>query len=292
MTRNTNSTSMTVPSSSGKTSLSKMKCDGLDELDGIEGEWYETSNPWHLIIEDSDRAATIRKEFHQNFKVFRSSSNIRDKIALIREEFSEQMKPGPSREKMLSYLERARKEDDPKLLIKAYTLDQNSKLHSYSAKNTYHSLKLYCTILNCPILARTQQYTETFTSILFHPKLDDFMIRTDMTVYRGSVIKNKKLIEDIEKGVVIITTTFVSTSKNKNVAEMFASRGSSDQIEVLFTYHLYGTRDHTALDIGPISECPHEDEVLILRYIAFKVTSVVPYQEKNRFEIYCDEYVE
>lgn len=176
MTRNTNSTSMTVPSSSGKTAVSKIKCDGLDELDGLECEWYESSNPWHLIIEASDRAATIRKEFHQNFKFFRSSSNIRDKIALIREEYSEQMKPGPKREKMLSYLERAHKEDDPKLLIKAYTLHQNSKLHLYSAKNTYHSLKLYCTILNCPILARTQQYTEAFTSILFHPKLDDFMI--------------------------------------------------------------------------------------------------------------------
>ena len=79
---------------------------------------------------------------------------------------------------MREILEEAREKNSPELVIKAYTYEQNFTrcLNNHLAANSHHFLKLYCTIQNCPILNRTQEYTEAFTTILTHPKLDQYFV--------------------------------------------------------------------------------------------------------------------
>jgi hypothetical protein len=178
---------------------------------------------------------------------------------------------------------KARKENDPKTVIIAYTLLQrfNTHLHKHSAASTYHSLKLYCTVLNCPILAETHQYTEAFTNILFHPKLKDLLVNTNMTVYCGVTVKDDTLVDDYREGAIIITTTFLSTSESREVAEFYAP----NEISIIFTYHIHGTCRRTALRIKELSQFPYEEEVLILRYVPFKVTSITRMEEERQIEI-------
>ena len=144
------------------------------------------------------------------------------------------------------------------------------------AKNTYHELTLYCTPLNCNVLAHTQDGIQAFTTIMFHPKLNEYLCNRDVTVYRGFVIDSESLLEGYEEGATIITTTFLSTSTNLNVAKLFRDSGFDpikiNQISLLCTYHLHNYR-RTALDMEKISQFRHEKEILIYPYVPFRILS-------------------
>jgi hypothetical protein len=172
------------------------------------------------------------------------------------------------------YFKQAREQDNPLAIIRAYTYSKalSCRLNKHSAVNTYHALKLYCTLLNCPILAQTQEYTEAFTKILFHPKLYEHLVRK-RTVYRGIVLEDKKLIDNYKEGARIITTTFLSTSTSREVANSF-STATGNGITAHCTYEIDNTTRHTALDITNLSAYPHEEEILILRYVPFTIESV------------------
>ncbi|CAF3338797.1 unnamed protein product, partial [Rotaria sp. Silwood2] len=147
-----------------------------------------------------------------------------------------------------------------------------------------------CTLLNCPILAYTQEYTEAFTSILFHPKLDQYLVRNE-TVYRGIVLKDDKPIANYRVGVTIITTTFLSTSRSECVARDFGAADSGG-VSIFSAYHISNIRRHTALNIGQISHYSDEHEVLILRYVPVKITSLVRAENGGSIEIHFNEYAE
>ena len=116
----------------------------------------------------------------------------------------------------------AREQDDPELIVKGYSREKafTSCLNKHLAANSYHFFRRYCTILNCPILDQTQQYTEAFTNILFHPKFRKDPVPIGL-VYRGIVLDDDKLIETYKKGATILTTTFLSTSRDLAVAEIY-----------------------------------------------------------------------
>lgn len=271
-----------------------VKCDGDYELRDILSQTSNIKWPvWYLNLETSDKALEIAKGFHKKFEKLKFSSSIAVYLFPVKEAFSALLGPSKELDQVEALLEEACKKNDPKLIIKTYTLQQkfSHHLHKHSAANTFHSLKLYCTLLNCPILAYTQQYTEAFTSILFHPKLDEFLVR-NKTVYRGLTIKNDASISKYEQNDIIITTTLLSTSKNREVAECFASTSRENEISVFHTYNIHGTTRRTALDIETISKHPHEEEVLILRFIPFLVKSIIYKKDGRRIEIVCDEYTE
>ncbi|CAF3002549.1 unnamed protein product [Rotaria sp. Silwood2] len=184
----------------------------------------------------------------------------------------------------------ARENDDPELVIKAYSSQQAFTvcLNKHSAANSNHFLTRYCTMLNCPVLDRTQEYTEAFTNILYHPKLDDYLVRKKK-VYRGAVLDDKKLIEDYKVGATILTTTFLSASKDPYVAFRFCLNGSTDGIAMLCTYNIKNIQRRSALDIELISLYPDEKEVLILRYVPFTITSIRKTEDGRRIDISLDE---
>jgi hypothetical protein len=248
---------------------------------------------WHLNIDKNGNAIRIAERFHEELKKSKPSSSITGEIDTIEITF---LKFLPTDHKdwneIINYFNQARKEDNPIPIIKAYTFDQDltKRLNKHSAVNTHHTLELYCTLLNCSILAQTQEYTEAFTKILFHPKLEEFLVRK-MKVYRGAVLEDKKCIANYKKGATIITTTFLSTSTDHEVAEIFSAvpPGNINMISLFCTFNINNTHRHTALDLKNISVRPEEKEILILRYIPFTIQSVEQSDDGRKVAIYFDE---
>jgi hypothetical protein len=255
----------------------------------IRVQWCE----WHLNIDKNDNAIKIAETFHRDFKKFKPSSSITREIDTIERTFLKFM---PADQKdwndIRNYFKQARKEDNPILFIKAYTLDQDltKRLNKHSAINTHHALKLYCTLLNCPTLAQTQEYTEALTRIFFHPKLKGLLVHK-MEVHRGAVLKDDESIANYKKGATIITTTFLSTSTDREVAEIFSAvpPGNINMISLFCTFNINNTHRHTALDLKNISVRPEEKEILILRYIPFTIQSVEQSDDGRKVTIYFDE---
>ncbi|UJR19415.1 hypothetical protein I4U23_022545 [Adineta vaga] len=81
------------------------------------------------------------------------------------------------------------------------------------AKNTYHELILYCTPLNCNVLACTQDGIQAFITILFHLEVNEYKCDRDITVHRDVVLDDECVLEGSKEGAIIITTIFLSTSK-------------------------------------------------------------------------------
>jgi hypothetical protein len=251
-------------------------------------EWCE----WHLNIDQNDKAIEITNRFHQEFKKFKLSSSIVGEIDTIRKTF---LKLKPTNSTWLDIdgdLKEAREANNPELVIKAYTRHQlfSEHINKHSAVNTYHSLTLYCTLLNCPILAHTQEYTEAFTKILFHPKLENLLVR-NRPVYRGIVLKDKekKLVENYKKGATIITTTFLSTSTNSEVAGLIRDSAPENGIGILCTYNINNTNRHTALDVTKLAKFPQEEEILILRYVPFTIESVEQTDDGRKMTVCFNE---
>jgi len=251
-------------------------------------EWCE----WHLNIDENENAIKITEAFHEDFEKLKLSSSIAAQVDTIEETFLKFMaRTHKTWDEIRNYFEQARKQNNPEWIIKAYTSHQSftKHLNKHSAANTYHALKLYCTLLSCPILAQTQEYTEAFTKILFHPKLEKFRLVRETTVYRGMMLKNKKLVDNYKKGATIITTTLLSTSTDPRVAHMFLASAPDDGIQVFCTYHIKYTHRHTALDLTNQSIYPDEKEILILRYIPFTIRSVERTDDGRRMTICFDE---
>ncbi|CAF3357727.1 unnamed protein product, partial [Rotaria sp. Silwood2] len=217
-------------------------------------DWPE----WHLNIAENDKAIEIAQGFHKDFEKLKPSSSIVGQVRTIEETFLKFLPIGSGWDQVREYFQQARQQNNPLSVIKAYTRSKEftERLNKHSAANTYHLLKLYCTLLNCPILAYTQEYTEAFTSILFHPKLDQYLVRNE-TVYRGIVLKDDKPIANYRVGVTIITTTFLSTSRSECVARDFGAADSGG-VSIFSTYHISNIRRHTALNIGQISHYSDE----------------------------------
>ena len=234
-------------------------------------EWPE----WHLAIDENDKAIDITKNFHNELEKSKLSLSVAKKIDIISETFLRFMPVNGDWPKVRESFQKAREEDNPKPILKAYIScqDFSRRINTHSAANTYHALKLYCTLVNCPVLAQTQEYTEAMTSLLFHPKLDGLLVR-NRTVYRGVYLNDEKLIASYKKDAIIITTTLVSTSAAREVAEAFADDPTRDKISVISTYNIRNFRRHTALDISGEGQFPDEEEILILRYVPFKIRSI------------------
>jgi hypothetical protein len=253
-------------------------------------EWCE----WHLNIDKNDNAIRIAERFHQEIKKkLKASSSLTDEINTVERTFLELLSNGHNDWKEIrNCFKQARADDSPVPIIKAYTLAQKftTRLQLHSAVNTHHALELYCTLLNCPVLAQTQEYTEAFTRILFHPKLDDFLVHR-MKVYRGAVIKNKTLVANYKEGATIITTAFLSTSQDPAVAKAFSAvpPENMNDISLFSIYNINNVIRRTAIDVGKMSNFEDEGEIIILRYVPFTIRSVEQTEGARKMTVYFDE---
>ena len=233
--------------------------------------WYE----WHLNADSNVDAVKIAQRFHENKEKLNLSSSIVGIANTIEEMVSKLSLTDRQKADVEKYLAQAQREESLLPIIKIYTLSQKFSecLNKYLALNTRHTLDFYCTSLNCPALARTEEYTDTFTSVLLHPQFEKYVVR-QRTVHRGFSVEDKKLIENYSEGAIIITTTVLSTSEDPEVAEQFINDSSSDIVSASCTYNINNTKRRTILQIQEISHFSEENEILILPYIPFIIQSV------------------
>jgi hypothetical protein len=183
---------------------------------------------------------------------------------------------------------RALFELNPNYLVTAYTSCQNfsNLLNIDMARNIIHDLKNGCSQFSCQCLYSTGDGIKSISNIfLHHPNFQKLSFKGE--VYRGIVMSKHKL-DHYEVGSCIITTTFISTSKNHAVAQFFGDNSVPNlATHSYFCSYKIVNDSHTAIDISNLSKHPEEDEVLILPYSAFLITKIE--EEQERTNIYLEE---
>ena len=161
--------------------------------------------------------------------------------------------------------------------VKAYTLTNNFHrilnkhlalyiLH-YFDPQPYPCLKTKYRLINC--------LAHIVTLLINHPDIHKY--RYTGITYRGLFMKEDDL-ECYSIGNHILNRSFVSTSKNRSIAQLFSDSGhlkdtsnqhDLEKVRVLLKYTI--KQNQTSIDIEHISMIPDEEEVLILPFSVFQV---------------------
>ncbi|CAF1590806.1 unnamed protein product [Rotaria magnacalcarata] len=151
--------------------------------------------------------------------------------------------------------------------IKAYSLTNNF----YHVLNKH--LALYILDYFDPSSSQTEYrlincLVHIVTLLVNHPDINKYTYRG--TTYRG-LSMTKKDLEKYTIGSHILNRTFVSTSFNRSVAQLFAgnSQQTSAKVSVLLKY--ITKQNKTAINIQHMSTMQDEQEVLILPFSVFQV---------------------
>ncbi|CAF1115117.1 unnamed protein product, partial [Rotaria sordida] len=167
------------------------------------------------------------------------------------------------------YFDKAINEKDPTYLLTAYTAETDF----------YTTLNVDLAKLQLENLTAKENLSLTYYIgiIARHPKLE--ILSYTGKVFRGMMITAND-VKKYKVGSRILTKTFSSTSKQRNVASTFHAK-KTDKDDRLSTLCIYEIRNpRTALDIQQMSLFQYEEEVLILPYSAFKIIDIQ--QNENR----------
>ncbi|CAF4863782.1 unnamed protein product [Rotaria sp. Silwood1] len=108
--------------------------------------------------------------------------------------------------------------------------------------------------------------------------------------YRGMRI-NKKDLRAYKIGIAIVNKAFLSTSKNRSIAEIFS--GWNDDLTDRSTFPvlcIYKIIDRqSSIDLEEVSEFPDEEEVLIMPSTAFRVINIQKHSHHSKYEIELEE---
>ncbi|CAF0916133.1 unnamed protein product [Adineta ricciae] len=158
--------------------------------------------------------------------------------------------------KVHNYLQCALRKQDPDYIIAAYTISQkfSKLLNEDMARNIIHDLKNGCSQFSCDCLYSTEDGTRAIISILL--RYERYQKRSFVgRSYRGIVLP-RNVLDHYKVGSCIMTTTFLSTSANRYVAEMFSDKGTTDPNKQSYfcIYEIINNDQSTAIDISGISE--------------------------------------
>ena len=157
--------------------------------------------------------------------------------------------------------------DNPHCLLKAYTVESDFYVKLNRDLATSH-------------FDQGKNFGITFFIDFFynHPAFKDLSYKGK--VYRGMCMTHDDM-KQYSVGKKVMNKAFMSTTKNRYVAEQFAKNGLSDRVKQygghvklssLCVYEILN--DRTGLDIESISEYRHEEEVLVGPYSAFIITTI------------------
>ncbi|CAF4527786.1 unnamed protein product [Rotaria sp. Silwood2] len=158
--------------------------------------------------------------------------------------------------------------------IKAYTLTNNFRhilnkhlalyILDYFDISTYSSSPTRYRLINCLV--------HIVTLLINHPDLHKYQYKG--ITYRGLLMKENDL-KDYIIGKHVLNRSFVSTSKNRKTAQLFAdnSQQTLTQVSVLLKYTI--KLNQTAIDIEDISTIQDEEEVLVLPFSVFKIKNII-----------------
>jgi hypothetical protein len=165
-----------------------------------------------------------------------------------------------------------------KYFIKAYTLTNNFYrvlnkhlalyILDYFDTSSYSSTPTKYRLINCLI--------HIVTLLIHHPDIHKYIYTG--TTYRGLIMTTNHL-KHYTIGAHILNRSFLSTSKDRSIAQMFAGNileETSDphglaSVPVLLKYII--KQNETAIDIEHMSMVQDEEEVLILPFSVFRITN-------------------
>ncbi|CAF0975665.1 unnamed protein product [Adineta steineri] len=171
-------------------------------------------------------------------------------------------------------------EKNPIWIVKAYT----STTDFYKILNRHlamYVLEYFHPTLNKSIDYKLVNCLIDFVGIFIHSDGLDKLNYVGQC-YRG-MLMTKDDISQYTIGSQVMNMTLLSTSKQKTIAEIYAGDGQSKLMRQTPDFKLihfstvctYTVRNkHTALDIHQISEVTDEEEILILPFSTFRVTSM------------------
>ena len=130
-----------------------------------------------------------------------------------------------------------------------------------------------------------------FTACVLHHPSVEHLYHPNWTTYRG-VNMTQWDLEQYVPGARILVRSFLSTSKNVNIAKFYFDFVSENKIPVLCIYHI--TQSRTAMSIQDISRFNQEEEVLIRPFAVFRVVKIergsLDYDQQGRVvQVFLEE---
>jgi hypothetical protein len=183
------------------------------------------------------------------------------------ENIIQQLNNMPKLDVIQRFLRRAVEEKDCTRLIQAYTAETDF----YNQINNY-------------LLTRTEDndLSQFIHTIYSNQQLHDKYSYVG-TCYRSILIDSEDQLHLFKKNTKILNRIFLSTTRDRQIAEEYIlDRNNQTQISVMMIFRIRHV--YTALNIGAVSEFPHEEEVLIMYDSIFKIINVVK-KENFYFEI-------
>ncbi|CAF1636507.1 unnamed protein product, partial [Didymodactylos carnosus] len=204
--------------------------------------------------------AEKRKEFNVEWK----NPNIDYYVNAIRRDYLDNsLRNIKSIDVIRWFFSKAAKEQDPTYLVKAYTVEAD-----------------YYKVLNQQLSTTHESDRHDFATdgrrrllqiLTSHPSLERYTFSGH--TYRSMYVTEDEL-KDYYVGTRFMNKTFLSTSKDRQIAEIFSiSSKKSDQ--KLSALCIYAFKNHRfVLDSELISEYPNEKEVIVCPLCVFEVTSI------------------
>ncbi|CAF4734403.1 unnamed protein product [Rotaria sp. Silwood2] len=201
----------------------------------------------------------------------------------------------PDYEKIKNQMRQAIDYNDPIPLIRVYTSSQkfslrlNKDLAKLGSDFRFRNTESYRD--NEPPKSLGQYLFATI--FINHPKFEEF--QHSGVTYRGMTIKQNDF-EQYSSGSWMMTRSFLSTSKCREVASVYATGYSRQSfrdghrlaLPVICIYHTKNPR--SSLDVSKESLYPDEKEVLIIPFVVFKVRSIREKIDDEITEIDLEEY--
>ncbi|CAF1200845.1 unnamed protein product [Didymodactylos carnosus] len=231
------------------------------------------------IVDDYAVAKAVRFRQELNYSLFARNNinrDLKNKIYSINKGYLDsRLRDMHGIDSIKAYFRNASENGDPFEIVRAYSSPAVSfykYVNGDMARNIIHDLRQGCSKFFCTRLYLAQDGVMSIASILLHhPKFAPYTFRGE--VYRGMVVE-KACMEHYRPHRRIVNTTFLSTSRDRNVAKIFSYQNEvkEDQISIFCTYEI--KNDRTALYIAELSEVSDEKEVLILPFAAFTINTV------------------
>ncbi|CAF3271615.1 unnamed protein product [Rotaria sp. Silwood2] len=189
---------------------------------------------------------------------------------------------------VFGYLANAEKTNDLSFVLRAYTAETDF----------YKQLNLTMAMEDCNLDKANEggqtktKWAQSYTGIIGgDSQFKKYEFKNGVT-YRGITCAQDDLKRYIV-GVVVCNKSFLSTTKDRRIAERFAAvpDNSDKKVSVMFKYIIKDGKNASAFSLEEISEYPNEKEVLILPQAIFKVKSISKPQENgnDKYELELEE---
>ncbi|CAF3059670.1 unnamed protein product [Rotaria sp. Silwood2] len=249
-----------IPYDEGKTDTIKVLLSRDDNKDRFVGD-SNNSIEWIRIGDKIDQEA---KAIRKMLKAYSNQNKNKKKKNLIN-----MIDLGSYKDidKIKRYFNQANELNDPTYIIRAYTEETEFYQRLNRELARVHQLNLTD--------ENQRQLLDFLHLICCHSDLRKYDFQDE--IYRGMNMDVNDL-KQYEIGAKIMTKTLLSTSKDRRIAEKFATKtgistgGTTIKKACICKYKI--RKAHTALAIQELSVYPQEQEVLIVPYSAFQVVQI------------------